>query len=135
MFSFNREQASASAGSAIVWTWVAFASFYTLYSLFFGVLQSSKIQAAQQAGYTQGANAVSQQAMQSFSGNVFQNGYSSAVTQLVGELAKQYEGGCTQAVPVSVGTGSIGLLSADCLQRITASGAVAPAPEATPVKK
>ena len=91
MFSFNHKEVTASAGSALVWTWVAFASFYTLYSLFFGVLQSSKLQAAEQAGYAQGANAVSQQAMQSFSGNVFQNGYSSAVTQLVGELAKQYE--------------------------------------------
>jgi hypothetical protein len=133
MFSFNREKAAASAGSAILWAWVVFTSLFTLYSLFFGVLQSSKIQAAQQSGYAQGANAVSQQAMQSFSGNVFQNGYSSAVSQLVGELAKQYEGGCTQAVPVSVGTGSIGLLSADCLQKITASGATAP--EAAPVKK
>lgn len=97
------------------------------------MLQASKIQSAQQTGYAQGANAVSQQAMQSFSGNVFQNGYSSAVTQLVTELAKQYEGGCTQAVPISVGTGSIGLLSADCLQKITASGAVVP--EAAPVQK
>jgi hypothetical protein len=128
MFSFNHKEVTASAGSALVWTWVAFASFYTLYSLFFGVLQASKIQEAQQAGFAQGANTVSQQAMQSFSGNVFQNGYSSAVTQLVTELAKQYEGGCTQAVPVSVGTGSIGLLSADCLQKITASGATAPVP-------
>jgi hypothetical protein len=133
MFSFNHKEVTASAGSALVWTWIAFASFYTLFSLFFPMLQASKIQAAQQAGYAQGANTVSQQAMQSFSGNVFQNGYSSAVTQLVTELAKQYEGGCTQAVPVSVGTGSIGLLSADCLQKITASGATAP--EAAPVKK
>ena len=127
MFSFNREKLNASAGPVVLWTWIAFASFYTLMSLFYPVLQASKIQAAQQAGYAQGANAVGQQAMQSFSGNVFQNGYSSAVTQLVTELAKQYEGGCTQAVPISVGTGSIGLLSADCLQKITASGAVAPA--------
>ena len=135
MISFNQEKSLSHVGSVLLWTWVAFTSFYTLFSFAYPFIQKERISAAEQSGYVQGANAVTAQAMQSFSGNVFQNGYSSAVTQLVQELEKQYNEGCQNAVPVNVGTGSIGLLSANCLQKLTAqagSGTTAPA---TPQKK
>lgn len=84
------------------------------------------MESARQTGYIQGANETAQQALQSFSGNVFQNGQNQGqqimVNQLVQELTKQFEGGCTETVPVTIGTGSIGILSAACFQSLTASG-------------
>lgn len=77
----------------------------------------------------QGANEATQRALQSFSGNVFQNGQSEGqqlvVTQLVQALSQQLDGGCKDVVPVTIGTGSIGILSTACLQQLTASGVTA----------
>jgi 4-diphosphocytidyl-2C-methyl-D-erythritol kinase len=97
-------------------------------SLFFPVLQSSKIQAAQQAGYAQGANVVSQQAMQSFSGNVFQNGYAKAYGEIGQALVAQYNDGCKQAIPLNVGgSGAIGIVSIDCLAQAQSGATQTPA--------
>ena len=73
------------------------------------------------------------QAMQTFSGNVFQNGYGKAVLDLAGALETQVKGGCKEAVPVTIGTGSIGILSTVCLQQ-AASGATQPTPTPAPAK-
>lgn len=69
---------------------------------------------AQLQGQQEGYNL----AMQSLSGNVFQNGYTNAIGQLVGALGKQINDGCKDAVPVQIGTGSVGIVSVPCLQKI-----------------
>lgn len=126
MIAFNHDKVSNHIGPVVLWSWVAFTSLYTLLSFGYPFIQAQQINTARQEGYVQGVNETSQRALQSFSGNVFQNGQSEGqqlvVNQLLQELSKQYEGGCTEVVPVTVGTGSIGILSAACLQMLTASG-------------
>ncbi len=123
MISFNQDKTLSQGGSVLLWTWVAFTTFYTLLSFAYPFIQSEKVNSARQSGYVQGVNETTQQALQTFSGNVFQNGYSTAVNQLVDELAKQYEAGCEKEVPVTIGTGSIGVVSVPCLQKINTPSA------------
>ena len=130
MTMFQREKLALHAGPVVLWTWIAFTSFYTLFSFGYPFIQAQQLESARQAGYIQWSNDTAQQALQSFSGNTFQNGQLQwqqiVVTQLLQELSKQLEGGCTEVVPVTVGTGSIGILSTACLQKLSASGATAP---------
>lgn len=123
-----------SVGKAVTAAWVFFTSLFFLYSISYPLLEKSKLEAATQAAYTNGYTTAANQAMASFSGNLLQNGYNNgygtAVLQLAQALAKQYEGGCTEAVPVTVGSGSIQIVSVDCLQKAAAnaaSGTTAPA--------
>jgi hypothetical protein len=118
MIATNRDRPLSHIGTILLWTWVAFTSFYTLFSFAYPFIQSQKIDMARQSGYNQWVNETTQQAFQSFSGNVFQNGYSSAVTQLVNELAKQYEEWCQKEIPITVWTGSVGVVWLPCLQKI-----------------
>lgn len=115
------------AWQILLWVWIAFTTFYTLTSFAYPYVAATSINSAKQAGYLQGANEATQQALQSFSGNVFQNGQTAGqqatVMQLVQELSKQYETGCKDVVPVNVGTGSIGILSANCLQVLSNTNA------------
>ena len=54
--------------------------------------------------------------MQTFSGNVFKNGYATAYGEIGQALFAQYKNGCKQAIPLNVGgTGAIGIVSIDCL--------------------
>lgn len=122
-----------SVGKTVTAAWVLFTSLFFLYSISYPVLEKSKLDAVSQSAYTNGYNTAANQAMASFSGNTLQNGYNNgygtAVLQLTQALAKQYEGGCTEAVPVTVGSGSIGVVSIDCLQKAaagSASGKTAP---------
>jgi hypothetical protein len=109
-----------------LWTWIAFATFYTLLSFAYPFIQAKQLESARQTGYIQGANETTQAALQSFSGNVLQNGQAQGqqlvVNQLVQALTQQFEAGCKEPVPVPVGTGSIGILSTACYQSLTASG-------------
>lgn len=123
-----------SVGKAITAAWVFTVSVFFLYSIFFPFLESAKISAATQAGYNNGYSAAATQAMASFSGNTLQNGYNNgygtAILQLAQALSAQYEGGCQEPVPVTIGSGSVGVVSVDCLQRAAqaaASGQTAPA--------
>lgn len=54
------------------------------------------------------------------------DGQQLVVSKLIQELSMQYEAGCTQAVPVTVGTGSIGILSSACLEVLASSGSKQP---------
>ncbi|MFZ2255366.1 MAG: hypothetical protein WAW59_04850 [Patescibacteria group bacterium] len=129
MITFNREKVASHAAPVVLWTWIAFASFYTLASFAYPFIQATQLESARQTGYMQGANDASQRALQSFSGNVFQNGQNEGqqvvVAQLIQALSQQLEGGCKEVVPVTIGTGSIGILSTACLQQLTASGVTA----------
>jgi hypothetical protein len=42
--------------------------------------------------------------MQTFSGNVFQNGYGKAVLDLASALDAQVKGGCKEIVPIQIGS-------------------------------
>lgn len=128
---------NVSVGKAITAAWVLFATVFFLYSVFFPSLEKTKIDAVSQAAYNQGFAAAANQAMSSFSGNVLQNGYNNgygtAILQLAQALANQYSQGCKEAVPVTIGSGSVGVISVDCLQKAAqeaASGQTAPAPTA-----
>lgn len=74
MISFNREKLTPDLASVVLWSWIAFATIYTLISFGYPFIQAKQIDSARQAGYIQGSNDTAQQALQSFSGNVFQNG-------------------------------------------------------------
>lgn len=118
MIATNRDRPLSHVGTILLWTWVWFTTFYTLLSFAYPYIQSGKVNTAFQNGRIQWVNEATQQALQSFSWNIFQNWYSSAVNQLVNELAKQYDDGCQKEIPVTVGTGSIGVVSLPCLQKI-----------------
>jgi hypothetical protein len=78
-----------TASGALVVAWIFFTSLYFLFSVSYpyvvGKTQSAAIQAAQVQGY----NTAVSQAMQTFSGNVFQNGYGKAVLDLATALEAQ----------------------------------------------
>lgn len=119
-------------GKTLAVAWVLFTSLFFLYFVSYPLIERSKLDAAAQVGYNNGYGAAVNMAMSSFSGNVLQNGYNNgygtAVTQLAQALEKQYQDGCTEAVPVTIGTGSVGIVSVDCLQKNmnSASGATEP---------
>jgi hypothetical protein len=71
---FQREKLALHAGPVVLWTWIAFATFYTLLSFAYPFIQAKQLESARQTGYIQGANETTQAALQSFSGNVLQNG-------------------------------------------------------------
>lgn len=106
MITFNREKVALHAGPVVLWTWVAFTSLYTFLSFAYPFIQAKEIESARQSGYIQGANETAQQALQSFSGNVFQNGQSQGqqlvVNQLLQALSSQFDGGCKEVIPVPV---------------------------------
>lgn len=118
-----------SVGKAITAAWVFFVTVFFLYSVSFSSIENAKLTEASQIGYQNGFAAAANQAMSSFSGNTLQNGYNNgygtAILQLAQALAAQYEGGCKEAVPVTIGSGSVGIISIDCLQQV-ASGQTAP---------
>lgn len=58
--------------------------------------------------------------MQTFSGNVFQNGYGKAVLDLASALDAQVKGGCKEAVPVTIGSGSLGIINTACIAQAQA---------------
>jgi hypothetical protein len=133
---FSKESvASLSIGTLIGSAWVIFTTVYFLLSLTYPYIQSAQINGADQNGYNRGFTTASNAAMASFSGNVFQNGFGTAVGQLGQALTKQIADGCKDAIPVTIGTGSIGIVNAGCLQTPAATpGAPAPA-NAPTVKK
>ncbi len=62
--------------------------------------------------------------MQTFSGNVFQNGYGKAVLDLASALDAQFQGGCKEIVPIQIGSGALGIVNVACIQQAAAgSGA------------
>ena len=130
MTVFNREKLVSHSASVLLGTWIAFTSFYTLLSFGYSFIQSTQLENARQTWYIQWSNDIAQRALQSFSGNVFQNwqmdGQQLVVGKLMQELSMQYEDGCTKAVPVTVGTGSIGILSTACLEMLAWSGSQQP---------
>ena len=109
---------NVSLTKAVAIIWFIFTTLYFLLSITIpmiaGKVQSDLIVRAQIQGHNQGVA----DAMQSLSGNVFQNGYVSAVGQLVGALDKQIADGCKEPVPVQIGTGSVGIMSIPCLQKL-----------------
>lgn len=87
---FNRQAiGNLTIGGALVLAWVFFTTIYFLLSVGYpfvvGKTQSAAILTAQQQGYNTAVN----QAMQTFSGNVFQNGYGKAVLDLATALDAQ----------------------------------------------
>lgn len=109
---------NVSLTKAVAVIWFIFTTLYFLLSITIpmiaGKVQSDMIVRAQIQGHNQGVA----DTMQSLSGNVFQNGYVSAVGQLVGALDKQIADGCKEPVPVQIGTGSVGIMSIPCLQKL-----------------
>jgi hypothetical protein len=117
---FSKESvASLSIGTLIGSAWVIFTTVYFLLSLTYPYIQSTQVNGATQNGYNRGAN----------------DGFGTAVGQLGQALTKQIADGCKDAIPVTIGTGSIGIVNAGCLQTPVATpGAPAPA-NAPAVKK
>ncbi len=133
MVNIDFQKYTAQSGPIVLWAWIAFTSFYTLMSFAYPFVEAKQVAVARETGYTQGANEATQAALASFSGNVFQNGQLQGqqlvVSQLIQELAKQYEGGCKEIVPVNIGTGSIGVLSTACYEQLMkAQPAATPTP-------
>jgi hypothetical protein len=127
---FNRQMVGqVNYAQLLVIAWVFFTSVYFLlsvgYPFVIGKTQSSALATAQQQGY----NTAVSQAMQTFSGNVFQNGYGKAVLDLATALEAQVKGGCKEAVPVTIGSGSLGIINTACIQQ-----AAAATPETPPAK-
>ncbi len=126
-----------SVGKVVTAAWVLFTSLFFLYSVAFPVLEKQKLDSATQVGYVNGYQTAANQAMSSLSGNTFQNGqnngYGTAILQLAQALASQYNEGCAKAVPVTIGSGSVGILSVDCLQKVAngGSGKTTPPPQNT----
>jgi hypothetical protein len=105
-----------SIQSSIVAAWVLFVSLYFLGSIAYPYLASKNLDAAYQNGRAAGSQETYNAAMASFSGNVFQNGYSTAFGQLGQALATQVKEGCKQAIPVTVASGTtIGVVNTGCL--------------------
>lgn len=131
---FNRQAiGNLTIGGSLVLAWVFFTTVYFLLSVGYpfvvGKTQSAALLNAQQQGYNTAVN----QAMQTFSGNVFQNGYGKAVLDLANALDAQVKGGCKEAVPVTIGSGSIGIINTACIEQ--AKAATAPAqPAPTPAQ-
>jgi hypothetical protein len=127
---FSRDRLSQfTASGALVIAWIIFTSLYFLISVTYpfivGKTQSAAIQQAQVQGY----NSAVSQAMQTFSGNVFQNGYGKAVLDLATALDAQVKNGCKEAVPVQIGSGALGIVNVACITQAL-SGATQPAPAA-----
>lgn len=131
---FNRQAiGNITIGGLIVMAWVFFTSVYFFlsvgYPFVIGKTQSAALSTAQQQGY----NSAVSQAMQTFSGNVFQNGYGKAVLDLAAALDTQVKNGCKEAVPVTIGTGAIGIINTACIQQAQPTEQ-APSPEIAPAK-
>ncbi len=127
-FMFNRQAiGNLTVGGVLVGAWIFFTSVYFFlsigYPLVIGKTQSTALATAQQQGY----NTAVAQAMQTFSGNVFQNGYGKAVLDLAAALQAQVAGGCKEAVPVTIGSGSLGVINTACIAQ--AQAAKQPTPE------
>lgn len=125
---FNRQAVgNLTVGGVLVGAWIFFTSVYFFlsvgYPFVIGKTQSVALATAQQQGYNTAVN----QAMQTFSGNVFQNGYGKAVLDLATALQAQVAGGCKEAVPVTIGTGSLGIINIACIAQAQ-SGATAAQP-------
>lgn len=122
--------------------WVLFTTLFFLFFTLFPVIESAKVNSAMQEGYNKGFGDAITQASASFSGNVLQNGYNNgfgtAVMQLAKALEDQYTQGCKEPVPVTIGTGSVGIVSVNCFQKIAENAAsgqtapVQPSPNAQP---
>ena len=129
-FMFNRQAIGGlTVGGVLVGAWIFFTSVYFFlsvgYPFVIGKTQSAALANAQQQGY----NSAVTQAMQTFSGNVFQNGYGKAVLDLATALQAQVAGGCKEAVPVTIGTGSLGVINTACIAQAQKASA-----EQTPAK-
>jgi hypothetical protein len=102
--------------ASIVAAWVLFVSLYFLCSIAYPYIATKSMDAAYQNGRAAGTQETYTAAMASFSGNVFQNGYSTAFGQLGQALATQVKEGCKQAIPVTVASGTtIGVVNTGCL--------------------
>ena len=114
-----------TVGKMVTAAWVIFTSLFFLYSVSYPILEGTKLQSATTAGFNNGFNTAANQAMASMSGNALQNGYNNgygtAIMQLAQALTTQYAEGCQKPVPVTIGTGSVGIVSIDCLQKVAAS--------------
>jgi hypothetical protein len=102
--------------SSIIAAWVLFVSLYFLCSIAYPYIATKSMDAAYQNGRAAGTQETYNAAMASFSGNVFQNGYSTAFGQLGQALATQVKEGCKSAIPVTVASGTtIEILNTGCL--------------------
>ena len=134
LFRMNPSSFSSdfSVGKSVLAAWVLFTSLFFLYFVGYPMIESKKITEAQQVWYNNGYSTAVNQAMSTFSGNTLQtgynNGYGTAIVQLAQALTAQYNEGCSKPVPVTIGSGSVGIVSVDCLQKISnsASGKTAP---------
>jgi hypothetical protein len=126
---FNRQAVgNVTIGGVLVVAWIFFTSVYFLlsvgYPFVIGKTQSAAIATAQQQGY----NTAVSQAMQTFSGNVFQNGYGKAVLDLASALDAQVKWGCKEAVPVTIWSGSLGIINTACIAQAQSGATKPPAP-------
>ncbi len=104
----------APVSRAVAWAWVVFTTlFFLLYLAAPYLIERNQTQALNGA-YQNGQI----------------NGYNTAFTQLGDVLDKQVKGGCKEAIPVNVGSGTLGVVNTACLK-----GAEQPAqtPATTPV--
>lgn len=111
---FNHECLSTTVVTkAITWAWVFVTSVYFIGSFAYPYLDQKNLTAAYANGRAAGQQETYNAAMQTFSGNTFQNGQkvgsTETITQLVNMLGKQIDGGCKEAIPVPLpnGTGSV----------------------------
>jgi hypothetical protein len=125
---FSRERLSQlTASGALVIAWIIFTTLYFLisvsYPFIIGKTQNVALEQARAVGYNQAVS----QAMQTFSGNVFQNGYGKAVLDLATALDAQVKWGCKEAVPVQIGSGALGIVNVACIEQAVAGANQAPA--------
>jgi hypothetical protein len=120
--------ANITTSGALMVAWMIFTTLYFLFSVTYPFIVGRTQSAALQAAQAQGYNSAVSQAMQTFSGNVFQNGYGKAVVDLATALDAQVKGGCNEAVPIQIGSGALGVVNVACIQKAL-SGATTPAPE------
>jgi hypothetical protein len=50
---FQREKLTLHIGTVVLWTWIVFTSFYTLFSFGYPFIQAQQLESARQSGYIQ----------------------------------------------------------------------------------
>ncbi len=108
----------APVSRAVAWAWVIFT---TLFFLLYFAVPSIYVKTQ-----TQALNGAYQ------NGQV--SGYNTAFSQLGEVLDKQVKGGCKEAIPVNVGSGTLGVVNTACLKGADQSAQPQPQPAPQPVK-
>lgn len=102
------EHPHMTPGNLALFAWIAFTTVFFFFSITYPLV-ADKINAVQ----------IGNAQIQGYNIGV-QNGQTSIVNALITQLDQQYKDGCKNAVPVMVGTGSIGITTVNCIQMLQA---------------